>query len=160
VRIELTGDEEVRAVFRSMVPRLQNVALAKLAQAVYEDVEKGVAPHEVPKPGRANPTRRLWQSLYKRKASNDSWEVGHDPKIADYARYVLYGTRPHEIRPKNRRSLRWASGVGFIFAKFVKHPGTKADPYLVRSAQKAKLLFESIILKMQANKSWYNSVAE
>lgn len=49
---------------------------------------------------------------------------------APYGKYVHEGTRPHEIRPRKKRALRWATGGGFVFAKNVMHPGTKADPFL------------------------------
>ena len=52
---------------------------------------------------------------------------------APYALHVEYGTKPHEIRPKNKRALRWASAGGkngWAFAKVVKHPGTAPKPFL------------------------------
>lgn len=49
---------------------------------------------------------------------------------APYGKYVHEGTRPHEIRPRRKKALRWATGGGFVFAKSVMHPGTKADPFL------------------------------
>ena len=69
---------------------------------------------------------------------------------ADYAIHVERGTRPHEIRPRNRKALRWAadgsqarltgsprSGGRVRFAKRVQHPGTRAQPFMVPGAQKA-----------------------
>jgi hypothetical protein len=69
---------------------------------------------------------------------------------ADYAIYVERGTRPHEIRPRNRKALRWAAsaadarltgtprtGGRVRFAKRVQHPGTRAQPFMVPGAQKA-----------------------
>ena len=68
---------------------------------------------------------------------------------AHYAAYVERGTRPHIIRPKNKKVLRWAAdGSGRLtgavraggqarFAKRVRHPGTKAQPYMVPGARKA-----------------------
>lgn len=68
-----------------------------------------------------------------------------------YAAAVEYGTKAHEIRPKNRQALAFpASGSGrrlsgrartasgrLIFAKVVHHPGTRAQPYLVPAAKAA-----------------------
>lgn len=76
---------------------------------------------------------------------------------AAYAAYVELGTRPHVIRPKHARSLRFpASGVkttlggrartgevrrlgagAYVFAGEVHHPGTKPQPFLVPGAKKA-----------------------
>ena len=68
---------------------------------------------------------------------------------ADYAAFVERGTRPHEIRPRNRKALRWSAdgstrltgaprkGGRVRFAKRVQHPGTRAQPFMLPGAQKA-----------------------
>lgn len=43
-----------------------------------------------------------------------------------YARFVDEGTAPHEIRPRRGAFLRFQIGGQAIFARAVKHPGTKA----------------------------------
>jgi len=42
------------------------------------------------------------------------------------------GTRPHVIKARYKRALRWpgASKSGWLFAKYVFHPGTKPNRYL------------------------------
>jgi hypothetical protein len=58
-----------------------------------------------------------------------------------YAPYVEHGTRPHVIRPKNAKALRFSLQTGSklsnrqaifstIYAKSVNHPGTSAQPHL------------------------------
>lgn len=49
---------------------------------------------------------------------------------AAYAEYVEKGTRPHVIRPRYRKALRWPVDGGFAFAKEVHHPGTAATHFL------------------------------
>ena len=49
---------------------------------------------------------------------------------ADYALYVHEGSRPHLIRPRNAKALRFQIGGRTVFAKLVRHPGTKARPFL------------------------------
>lgn len=66
---------------------------------------------------------------------------------ARYAVFVEKGTKPHIIRPKNRKALRWPnsrrlsgrarSGSGFSFATIVHHPGTRAQPFLIPGARAA-----------------------
>lgn len=63
---------------------------------------------------------------------------------ANYAAYVELGTRPHIIRPKNKKVLAWGAnrrlsgatrkGSAMIFARVVHHPGTKPQPFLVPGA--------------------------
>lgn len=57
---------------------------------------------------------------------------------AAYAAYVEFGTRPHEIRPRNKRVLAWKGKNGkYAFATRVRHPGTKAHPYMIPGAEAA-----------------------
>jgi hypothetical protein len=49
---------------------------------------------------------------------------------AQYAPYVEFGTGPHIIRAVNRRVL--ANQAGDVFGPVVRHPGTKANPFMER----------------------------
>lgn len=49
---------------------------------------------------------------------------------ADYALYVHEGSRPHLIRPRTAKALRFEIGGRTVFAKLVRHPGTRARPFL------------------------------
>jgi len=51
----------------------------------------------------------------------------------DYAEYVHDGTRPHVIRPRNARALRFVVGGQVVYARVVHHPGTRAKPFLDRA---------------------------
>lgn len=61
--------------------------------------------------------------------------------MLDYGVYVEFGTPPHVIRPKNRKSLKFEAGrkarlesggknPNMVFAKEVKHPGTRPQPFI------------------------------
>lgn len=52
-----------------------------------------------------------------------------------YALAVHEGSKPHEILPRNKQALRWATpdGTAFWFAKRVHHPGFKGDPFLYKA---------------------------
>jgi len=44
------------------------------------------------------------------------------------------GSRPHVIKPRNAKILRWVNKQGHVvFANSVRHPGTKANRYLLDS---------------------------
>ena len=47
-----------------------------------------------------------------------------------YAEMVHDGTRPHVIRPRRAKALRFRSGGRIVFATVVHHPGTRARPFL------------------------------
>ena len=48
---------------------------------------------------------------------------------APYAGFVIEGTAPHPIYPKNVRALHWDD----VFALHVNHPGTAANPFPQRA---------------------------
>lgn len=60
---------------------------------------------------------------------------------AQYAAAVHDGARPHDIRPKRKRSrsgkrpamLRFKVGGKTVFARVVHHPGNKSRPWLTRA---------------------------
>lgn len=48
-----------------------------------------------------------------------------------YAPYVHEGTRAHTIKPRNARLLSFkTSGGAQVYARMVRHPGTKPQPFL------------------------------
>ena len=53
---------------------------------------------------------------------------------ANYAAAVHEGTRPHVIRPRVARALRFEMDGRVVFAKSVQHPGTRARPFLRNAA--------------------------
>lgn len=65
--------------------------------------------------------------------------IGGVEAQTDYAMFVHEGTRPHVIVPRRAKVLAWQSNSGVAFAKRVNHPGTKAQPWLAKSAEAAAL---------------------
>lgn len=53
-------------------------------------------------------------------------------RMAEYAFYLEFGTRPHIIRPVNAKSLHWKIGGEDVFASVVYHPGTTPNPFIRR----------------------------
>lgn len=49
---------------------------------------------------------------------------------AKHGIFIENGTKPHIIRAKNCKYLRFKQGGEIRYAKAVKHPGTKANPFL------------------------------
>lgn len=49
--------------------------------------------------------------------------------------YHQYGTSPHVITPKSGKLLHWKDKEGEHFARKVNHPGTKANPFVTRTAK-------------------------
>ena len=53
-----------------------------------------------------------------------------------YARIVEEGSRPHTIRAKGKKALYWKGARHPV--KSVRHPGSKAKPYLIPAFEKEK----------------------
>lgn len=49
---------------------------------------------------------------------------------APHARFIEYPTRPHIIRARRAKALRFWIGRRLFFRKWVKHPGTPAMPFM------------------------------
>jgi hypothetical protein len=76
------------------------------------------------------------------------------------APYLEFGTRPHEIRPKSAKVLRFAtggnatlsgrpkSGAPVVFARVVHHPGTRAYPFMVPGMEKALAKLGDLIVSV------------
>ena len=129
MRIEVAGLDAAQAQIEGLPAKVERVALARMAQMVYDAAQRGADAH--------TKTGALRQSTYLRRIPG-GWEVGHDPARAPHAVFVHWGTRAHVIKPKNRRALRFQPGGGACaFARKVQHPGYKGDAWLVRAAQDA-----------------------
>ncbi len=50
----------------------------------------------------------------------------------DYAEYVSAGTRPHVIRPRQAKALRFTVGGVVVYATRVNHPGTQPNDFWTR----------------------------
>jgi hypothetical protein len=65
---------------------------------------------------------------------------------AAHASFVEEGTPPHVIRPKHRKALRWPVAGGFLFAKVVRHPGTRATHFLADAANESIIRLKDELL--------------
>ena len=64
--------------------------------------------------------------------------IGINKKDAYYGKYVHDGTGPHIIIPRKKKALRFEiGGVPFVRTK-VRHPGIKADPFLVSAFENSR----------------------
>lgn len=44
--------------------------------------------------------------------------------------YVINGTRPHLVKPRRAKALRFEVGGEVVFAAYARHPGTRPNPFL------------------------------
>lgn len=74
-----------------------------------------------------NQTGNLRRSIYRRVYSANKGIVATDEK---YGEYVEFGTRPHVIRPRNKKMLAFKVNGKMVFARSVRHKGSKPYPYM------------------------------
>ena len=74
---------------------------------------------------------RLKRSIRVDTRLHDTYSIitgYYDEGLAPHGDYIIAGTKPHEIRPRNKKALNTPYGV----FKKVNHPGTKANDFLGR----------------------------
>jgi hypothetical protein len=84
-------------------------------------------------------TGALRQSFFKNVAGEKASISSHSP----VAVFIEFGTRPHMIYPARARALAFIAGAigagtqkiggGLIFTAYVRHPGTRPQPYAAES---------------------------
>lgn len=62
---------------------------------------------------------------------------------APYTRFVIEGTRAHEIRPRLRQALFWEGALHPV--RRVRHPGTHANPFNVRAFRDALPVMKRLV---------------
>lgn len=132
LHVTLTGGEAARARLSSIPGALER-AVALTAQDAFNFVADRLADHFQ--------TGDLARSLDIHRQDPFSYLIRHDLQVAPHAVFVHWGTRPHEIRPKNKKALRWVSGAHFVFSARVQHPGYAGDPWMVDTASQVPAMF-------------------
>ena len=123
--VDVGGVADLLGDFQDELDRAMDQAMDLAVDIVAEDA-KLRAPDK---------TGELKQSIGTRVAGKFAADTltGVVSAGAPHALPVEDGTRPHVIRPKHRRALRFpviGGPGGFAFAKKVDHPGTAPKPFL------------------------------
>ncbi|RLI10267.1 hypothetical protein DRO33_05750 [Candidatus Bathyarchaeota archaeon] len=112
-----------------MIDRLRHLHIAlleELQDRIYEKARKNV------------PVRTgLLRSSIEKGGLGNYLYVSMGNARAYYAPYVEYGTGPHMIYPRRARALRFEVRGKVVFAKYVRHPGTRPQYVMRRSAEEA-----------------------
>lgn len=145
IEVNPQGLEQIRATFARLVPETQRQVVRGLADVAFATAQDQVDTH--------TKTGALARSLRLQSDGDGGWLIGHDPQMAPHAVFVHWGTRAHEIRPRDKKALRWPSGqggkTGFVFARLVRHPGYEGDAWLVKAADEAVRQFDAIVRRVQ-----------
>jgi hypothetical protein len=141
IELNIEGMDAIRREFARLVPEVKQQVLDGMAQVAFDTAQRQADTH--------TKTGALARSLRLRPEGDSAWIIDHDQQAAPHAVFVHWGTRPHVIRPKDKKALRWVSGNQFIFARFVRHPGYAGDPWMVKAADEAVRQFDNIVRRAQ-----------
>lgn len=89
-------------------------------------------------PVRTGKLRASTRFQIKGTAEDQVLEIRQGARTAEgvfYRPFVTAGTRPHDIVPRTKKALKFNVGGRTVFAKRVRHPGTKANPYHKRTVR-------------------------
>ena len=141
--IRTTGIPEVQQMLAAIRGMPEQV-LDDMAAIAYGSMREGAGRHS-PRP---EGTGRLYRSLFRSGTGSLKQTVGHYLDEAPHAEHVIFGSIPHEIRPKKPGGvLAWRSRFGgpMVFAKRVWHPGYIGDNYMIRAADDSIRQFRAIV---------------
>lgn len=148
IKIKIEGMDELINAFEKapdkMVNELEKAVKKTLLTIQSNSIKEAPANKEI------GQGARLRQSFFIRMENKLSGVLYNRQP---YALYVHEGTRPHEIRPKNKKVLA-NRRTGQFFGKVVHHPGTRPNPFFVRAIERSKNIiqknFEDVIKAVQA----------
>jgi len=127
IRITVIGVPELQRTL-ALIGGIPAQVVDDMAAIAYQGMREGAARHS-PRP---EGTGNLFRSLFREGAGTKTQRVGHSLDDAPQAEHVIFGSRPHEIRPKKPGGvLAWRSRFGgpMVFARRVWHPGYIGDNY-------------------------------
>jgi len=133
IRIETRGFKEFKAAMNDAPQRIKAVGRQWTKEVAADEVK--YIRKEAPKK-----TGRFARTIepYAR-----DWVVGIRilpyPKLGyKLYRWIVGGTKPHIIRARRAQALHfyWTKRRKWVFFKWVRHPGTKSNPFVERGASK------------------------
>ena len=124
--VSVSGVDAVESRMDSIHNNLHSRLKEAMAISVRDVQERARANHRF--------TTRTGEAEAKVSGSGDSitGEVGTTRLITIY---LHQGTKAHDIEPRNKKVLRWASGGKFVFAKRAHNPGIKKDPFIFNAEE-------------------------
>jgi len=126
-----------------------NEGLRKLGRLIVPAKGTGPLANETPKR-----KSKLARSTYFRlsgEPKNQRLEVLQPAMTEEgtfYGFLVREGTKPHEIRPRKAKALRFEIGGEVVFSLLVHHPGTFPNPYHQRVLARLRGNIQQIVNEM------------
>ena len=104
-----------------------NKAVKILTQDVYDNAKRGASKHIITGKMESNISLKVKGDAGLVWIDDKNMLVDWKNRKINYAMFVLFGSKPHTIEPKDKKALRFSN---FIFAKKVHHPGFRGDNFM------------------------------
>ncbi len=146
MKISISGIEQTIANIDRYSKEITSEMLVDVTEDVYKNAKHNIAKHSKTGKMESNLSMRVQKSKGTAQVyiADSGMMVKWRGKPINYALFVHFGSKPHTIEPKNKKSLRFGSLGEFVFAKKVHHPGYKGDPFMVNSARKTMRRLDKI----------------
>lgn len=126
--INISGIDSTFAMLSKLDKSLSRDAVVAVTDDVYNNVKKFAAPHYKTGVMEDNIEKRIKGDAGVVWINDKNMMVDWNGKKVNYASFVLFGTKAHKIKAKNKKALKWAGLAGFV--KSVNHPGYKGDNFI------------------------------
>jgi len=149
--VKLFGLKEIQNTLKQIDENLYPEIIRLSTNDALENVERRAKKHLKSGEMQNHIANEIHKTFGEVFISNDAMMVEWKGKRVNYASFVLYGTRPHWIHPKEKKQLRYTSVKNFVHKQAVEHPGYKGDNFLHDGVQDTFKKLDKIINKVVEN---------
>jgi len=150
--IQIDGIDEINKKLRSLDKNLAPALIKDTTKDAYKNIKKRALKHYVTGTMEDNIFFRVSKSKLEGVVGIDDNGMMVDVKGSEvnYALFVLLGTKPHQIKPKEKKVLRYSSVGHFVFTKMVKkHPRYTGDNFMRKGLKDTMDNLDSIIARIK-----------
>lgn len=135
----MTGPIDISAVRRKhqRFLRAHQAMVAREADDAADQIEH----HVRQSPGFKPRTGNLQRQTKARVIRRGKHVIVRGSNSARYANAIEGGARPHVIRARRKKTLRFIGRGGIVFRKAVNHPGNRPYRFLLRATLSANRVF-------------------
>jgi len=142
--VKAIGADLVTKAFESMrldLPNVQGRFLTQISKSTL-DLLRANTPKD---------TGILSNSWYEISRTSNSVIIGVKDDQTKKLKYIIFGTRPHEIRARNFKTLKFeypkGSGI-FVYPQSVQHPGTEPNNFIASVLYTISLNIEAVMSRI------------
>jgi len=131
--IKITGLKEISSWLDGIDSKLQRDAVVAVTNDVFKNAKELAHPHRRTGVMEDNIEKGNYGDAGLVWISDRNMLVDWKGKKINYASFVLFGSEPHKIEAKNKKSLMYAGLNDFVKSK--EHNGYEGDNFLEKATQ-------------------------